>query len=207
MDNNNPNGWNNSRSGQNGPSSGQPQGAPYNNGQNGPSSGQPQGAPYNNGQNGPYSGQPQGAPYHNGQNGPYNGQPQGAPYHNGQNGPYSGQPYTSYQSAPYSEGYDPQDIEKNRVWTALAYFGILFFLPLVISPNSRYGRFHANQGLVLLLFEMAGNCIFHFIPLIGGMLQGIYGVLMFILFVIGIINALQGHATELPVIGSIHIIK
>ena len=138
---------------------------------------------------------PNGWNNNNGQNGPYNGQPQGAPY----------TPYRS--STSYSEGYDPQDVESNKPWAALAYFGILFFLPLVISPNSRYGRFHANQGLVLLLFEMAGACVFHLIPLIGGILQKIYGVLMFVLFVIGIINAIQGRAKELPVIGSIHIIK
>ena len=38
-----------------------------------------------------------------------------------------------------------------KVMSALAYLWILFFLPLVVCPDSKFGRYHANQGLVLLL--------------------------------------------------------
>ena len=51
--------------------------------------------------------------------------------------------------------FDTQDIQDAKVWSILAYFGILFFLPLVCAPQSRFGRFHANQGLVLLICSLA----------------------------------------------------
>ena len=43
------------------------------------------------------------------------------------------------------------DIENNKIISGLSYLGILFFLPLVAAPNSRFGKFHANQSLVLLI--------------------------------------------------------
>ena len=52
------------------------------------------------------------------------------------------------------------DIEKNKVVSALAYLGILFFLPLVAAPESKSGKFHANQSLVILLFSVAGSIVF-----------------------------------------------
>ena len=45
--------------------------------------------------------------------------------------------------------YDAQDIEKNKVMAVLAY--ILFFIPLLAAKDSKFARFHTNQGLVLFL--------------------------------------------------------
>lgn len=101
--------------------------------------------------------------------------------------------------------FDPADIEKNKTVSGLAY--ILFFLPLIVCPDSKYGRFHANQGLILLLVSIAGNIILSIIPFLGGILTMIYGILMFVLFVIGLLNGLNGKAKELPVIGSIKLLK
>lgn len=105
------------------------------------------------------------------------------------------------------EFYDPADIEKNKVFAALAYLGILFFLPLVICPESRFGKFHANQGLLLFLFSAGGSLVLNFIPLLHYILVPLYSLLMFVLFVLGLVNALTGKAKELPVIGSLRIIQ
>ena len=48
-----------------------------------------------------------------------------------------------------ARSYSFEDIEKNKVVAALAY--IIFFLPLMVCPESPFGKFHANQGLVLLI--------------------------------------------------------
>lgn len=112
------------------------------------------------------------------------------------------------QNGPqYQENYDPADIQKNKVFAALAYLGILFFLPLVACPESKYGRFHANQGLVLFLFSCAGNIVLRFVPLFHTALTSLYSLLMLVLLIIGIVNAVNGQAKELPVIGTIKIIK
>lgn len=55
-----------------------------------------------------------------------------------------------------TQQFAPEDIQKNKVISALSYLGILFFLPLVAAPESRFGKFHANQSLVLMLAGFAG---------------------------------------------------
>ncbi len=101
--------------------------------------------------------------------------------------------------------FDPADIEKNKTMAGLAY--LLFFLPLVVCPDSPFGRFHANQGLLLLILGAAGSIILTLITIIGWILMPIFGIFVFVLFVIGLINGLNGKAKELPLIGKFKLIK
>jgi len=101
--------------------------------------------------------------------------------------------------------YDPADIEKNKTMAGLAY--ILFFLPLVACPESRYGKFHANQGLVLLILGIAGSIVLGIIPIIGWILLPIFSIAILALAIIGLINGFNGKAKELPLIGKFRIIK
>lgn len=41
---------------------------------------------------------------------------------------------------------DPQDVQANKVMAILAYFGLLVFVPLFAAKESRFARFHTNQG-------------------------------------------------------------
>lgn len=102
--------------------------------------------------------------------------------------------------------FDPQDIQDNRVVSALAYWWILFFLPLVACPQSRYGRFHANQGLVLFIASILCG-VLAIIPFIGFFLTLIGSITCFVWQILGTVNALQGNGKRLPLIGEIEIIK
>ncbi len=103
--------------------------------------------------------------------------------------------------------FDQEDIERTKVVSAIAYFGILFFLPLVTNPQSRFGRFHANQGLMLLILSVIGNTILGIIPLIGWILLPVFNLIVFIFFVMGFVSTIQGKAKRLPVIGKYDLIK
>ena len=52
----------------------------------------------------------------------------------------------------FTADYDPRDIQENRGWGILSYFGFLVLIPIFAARNSYFARFHANQGLVLFLF-------------------------------------------------------
>jgi len=103
------------------------------------------------------------------------------------------------------ELYTAEDIEKNKVVAALAY--ILFFLPFVACPDSAFGKFHANQGLILLIVGVVGSVILGMIPIIGWMILPIFSLLMLLVGIIGLVGALNGKAKELPIIGKYKIIK
>lgn len=112
--------------------------------------------------------------------------------------------------------FDEEDIRQNKTMAGLAY--ILFFLPLIVCKDSKFGRFHANQGLLLLILSVVGYIamsivttilatitwrLFGFISL----LYSIYGLFILALAIYGLVNGLNGKAKELPVIGKYRIIR
>lgn len=100
--------------------------------------------------------------------------------------------------------FDQADIEQNKVMAILAY--ILFFIPMIAAPKSRFAMFHANQGLLLLLLAIA-NMIVGLIPIVGWIVNIFLGIAIFVLWIIGIINAASGRAKDLPVIGQYRILN
>lgn len=98
-----------------------------------------------------------------------------------------------------------EDIEKNKVMAGLAY--IIFFLPLLACPDSKFAKYHANQGLVLLIVSFAGSIILSLIPIIGWLLLPVFTVVVLIFAIIGLVNGLGGKAKELPIIGKYKILK
>ena len=107
-------------------------------------------------------------------------------------------------TADTTSEYDAQDIEKNKVMAVLAY--ILFFIPLLAAKDSKFARFHTNQGLVLFLGGIIASVV-AVIPVIGWIVAPIAGLVITVLAIIGILNALNGRAKELPVIGKFKILK
>ena len=110
--------------------------------------------------------------------------------------------------------FGPQDINNNKGLSVLAYIGFLFLVPLLACPNSKFARYHTNQGLVLFLLEFALGVvtgILGIIPIagliIGGLLSAVGGIFTLVLMIMGIINAAQGQAKELPLIGKITLLK
>ncbi|MEL7624147.1 MAG: hypothetical protein AAGU12_11215 [Clostridiales bacterium] len=92
--------------------------------------------------------------------------------------------------------YTPEDIEKNKTMAGLAY--MLFFLPLIACPESKYAKFHANQALLLLIVGIAGNVILGIIPVIGWMLLPVFGLGVLALFIMGLSTALAGKQRGCP---------
>ncbi|MFQ9047428.1 zinc-ribbon domain-containing protein [Pseudoruminococcus massiliensis] len=139
----------------------------------------------------------------------------------------------------YTAQYDPADIANSKGITIASYFWILFWLPLAVNSNSRYGRFHANQALLMLIASAACSLVSWILNLIIGaifvvkntvgnafmtgnyseyvtsgfglFLSGLFGFILAIpslaFLILGIINAANGKAKELPIIGKFRIIK
>ncbi|NBG89063.1 hypothetical protein ISALK_11240 [Isachenkonia alkalipeptolytica] len=104
-----------------------------------------------------------------------------------------------------STTYTQEDIEKNKAIAALAY--LIFFLPLLAAQDSSYARFHANQGLLLFILGFGGNTILTIIPILGWIIIPFFSLFVIILGVMGILNAINGKAKDLPLIGQYRILK
>lgn len=101
--------------------------------------------------------------------------------------------------------YTPEDTEKNKTMAGLAY--LLFFLPLIVCPESGYAKFHANQALLLWIMGIAGSVVLGIIPIIGWILMPVFGVGVLILGIMGLVNGFGGKAKRLPLIGKFDILK
>ncbi len=106
--------------------------------------------------------------------------------------------------------FDAKDIEDNKVMALLSYIGPLFLVPMLAAPNSKFARYHANQGLVLFLAELilsAVSWVIGFIPFVGWIFGLVAGVASLAGLILGIVNAANGRAKELPLIGHIRLYK
>ena len=78
---------------------------------------------------------------------------------------------------------------------------------------SKFARYHCNQGLVLAIAEIIFLIICGILdglPLIGwifGIVEGLSELACFLLAVLGIINAANGKAKELPIVGGFKLLK
>lgn len=113
--------------------------------------------------------------------------------------------------------YDPQDIQQNKAMAILAYIGLLVLVPIFAAKESRFARFHSNQGLILFIVDVALGIL---IAVLSAIFLAISWRLVFIstilnllwlpmlgLHILGIVNAANGHAKELPLIGKFKLIK
>lgn len=82
----------------------------------------------------------------------------------------------------------------------LSYVGILFILPLMVRKEDQFVQFHAKQGLVLFLAELAVS-IWQAVPVIGWTTAPLLALVCFIFSIIGIVNVINGKKQELPLIG------
>lgn len=113
-----------------------------------------------------------------------------------------------------TESYDSKDIEANKIFSILAYLGFLVLIPLFAAKESKFARFHTNQGLILLIGEIVAaviSTVLWIIPVIGWLFSLFIGLPLYLVtvafMVIGIINAYNGKAKELPFIGQLKILK
>ena len=114
--------------------------------------------------------------------------------------------------------FDPADIEKNKIMAVLAYFGLLVLIPIFAAKDSKFARYHANQGLLLTIVSYVWGLVSSLIagvaaviaPVLGIILGTVFGLVDLVFLaamILGIINVLNGKAKALPIIGAYTILK
>lgn len=117
-----------------------------------------------------------------------------------------------------TDRFDAVDIQNNKAMAVLSYIGIFVLIPVFAAKNSPYARYHANQGLLLLLagviwgmfYSIVAVCLtilslfIPFLWMISFAVISILGILSLVflaLAIYGIVNAATGKAKPLPVLG------
>lgn len=107
--------------------------------------------------------------------------------------------------------FDQSDVQQNKTMVLLSailqiFIPILFFLPLVSCQNSAYGRYYANQGLLLLLIDLVGGIIL-IIPILGWIASPIIYIANFVFAIMNAVNANKGIRKGIPILGNVELIK
>ncbi len=119
------------------------------------------------------------------------------------------QPNVAAQPAPGNTGdYTADEIASGKVMALISYIGILSLVPYFAEKNNRYVRFHAIQGINFFIWDIilgfAMPFITAFLPdLIETIASLVISIGLIALMVIGIVNACEGKAKELPVVSSL----
>ncbi len=96
------------------------------------------------------------------------------------------------------------ETNNDKMWGIVAY--LIFFLPLLVVKNrSAFLNYHINQGIILFIVTVIGNIIlsmpFSYAIL---MLGQLWGLLILVLAIIGIMNVTKKEMKPLPIIGKLY---
>lgn len=109
--------------------------------------------------------------------------------------------------------FEEKDRQDNKVMGILSYCSLLVLVPIFAAKESKFARFHANQGLVLAIVEVAIAIVaslLGMIPYVGwifSLVGWLINVGCVVLAVFGIVAAARSQAKELPIIGGFKILK
>jgi uncharacterized membrane protein len=90
--------------------------------------------------------------------------------------------------------------EDNKFMALLAYLGILVIIPLLVARERPFVRYHIKQGLLLVIgWALVWALDMIYIPF--NFLVPMLWFILFVMAVMGILNAVAGKEKPLPLIG------
>ncbi|MEG1581728.1 MAG: hypothetical protein RR334_01030 [Clostridia bacterium] len=112
---------------------------------------------------------------------------------------------------------DIKAVTNKEKWvSSIGYLGFTFFIPLLVCSHSVFCTYHANQALVLFIITLAGSAMVAIISgffalfklwVFGVVIGSLFGGLIIMLMINGIVNVSKCLKKPLPVIGKVKILK
>ena len=98
----------------------------------------------------------------------------------------------------------PKAGDNGKLCAFLAYWllGIIWYFADENMKKNNFVKFHVKQSLILMLVSIIGSVVLGMIPFIGWLILPFFSLATLILWIVGLINAINGSEKELPIIGS-----
>lgn len=93
-----------------------------------------------------------------------------------------------------------------KVTSIFAYLGLIFWLIGFLAGDKEAAKFHLNQGLVLVLANVAISII-AVIPVVGTIVACVASIAVLVFAIMGIVSACKDEEKPLPLIGGIQLLK
>lgn len=132
----------------------------------------------------------------------------------------------AFKMEDVTEQFEKKDIEESKVLSLFSYLGILILIPILACKDSKFAKFHANQGIKFIIVSFAIGLVagllsfflnillailtvldmpiitilFGLIMIVIGLVCILLGIGLTVLEILGIVNAVTGKAKKLPII-------
>ena len=100
-----------------------------------------------------------------------------------------------------SEKEGEKEKAQKNILAVISYIGILCLVPILTKEKAEFVKFHAKQGLVLFICEVATWIVFGIVPFFWLFLGNLFWILWVVLSIIGIMNVLNNRKKEVPLVG------
>lgn len=94
---------------------------------------------------------------------------------------------------------DITGLDQERLLALLSYLTVLVVIPLLIGRDQPFVRFHAKQGLLLLVGIIISLIIASWIPVLGNVLF----LLLMLIDIVALVQTILGRTWKIPVIGDL----
>ena len=97
---------------------------------------------------------------------------------------------------------------KTTSW--VSYITFIGWIVAYLAGDKEGAKFHLNQSLIIWLGYLCvfvASFILAFIPILGWLVAYAAYIFLFVMWIIGLINAIKQEEKELPLIGKIRILK
>ncbi len=97
---------------------------------------------------------------------------------------------------------EDKEIQDGRFFAVISYIFFLCILTLLFKKNNKFAQYHAKQGLVLFVFEVAGF-VLSIIPILSWLMHTVGFTLAVIVSVWGLFKAWTGEYSRIICISEI----
>ncbi len=82
----------------------------------------------------------------------------------------------------------------------VSYISVLCLIPILTKEKDEFVKFHAKQGLVLFIGEVATWIVFIIVPFLW-FFGNLLGIFWLVLSIVGIVNVVNKKKKEVPLVG------
>ena len=90
--------------------------------------------------------------------------------------------------------------EQVNIMAVISYIGPLCLIPILTKEKNEFVKYHAKQGLILFVGEVAAWLIASLVPALWALVN-LVNIVWLVLSIIGIVNVTKGEKKEIPVVG------
>ena len=94
-----------------------------------------------------------------------------------------------------------------KATSIVSYITIIGWIIAYLAGDKENAKFYLNQSLVFNIAALINGWILPLIPVVGPILSSIISIILFVLWIMGLVYACKQQEKRLPILGGINLLK